>query len=53
MTRTPQRYQNRIELLQGTLDMLILQVLESWPAARIRHRPDAARARSDDNTLPG
>lgn len=27
----PERYQNRIELLQGTLDMLILQTL-SWGA---------------------
>jgi PadR family transcriptional regulator PadR len=28
---TPKRYQNRIELLQGTLDMLILQTL-CWGA---------------------
>lgn len=27
MTRAQQTYQNRIELLQGTLDMLILQIL--------------------------
>ena len=25
------RYQNRIELLQGTLDLLILQTLQWWP----------------------
>jgi transcriptional regulator len=31
MPRTPQRYQNRIELLQGTLDMLILQILARGP----------------------
>ena len=28
---SPQRYQNRIELLQGTLDMLILQTLQWGP----------------------
>ena len=27
----PKPYQNRIELMQGTLDMLILQALEPWP----------------------
>ena len=27
----PNRYQNRIELLQGTLDMLILQTLQWGP----------------------
>ena len=30
MTTTP-RYQNRVELLQGTLDMLILQTLQWGP----------------------
>jgi PadR family transcriptional regulator, regulatory protein PadR len=40
----PAKYQNRIELLQGTLDMLILQALEPQPmhgyaiAQRIRSR---------------
>jgi PadR family transcriptional regulator, regulatory protein PadR len=40
----PPKYQNRIELLQGTLDMLILQALERQPmhgyaiAQRIRCR---------------
>jgi PadR family transcriptional regulator, regulatory protein PadR len=40
----PPKYQNRIELLQGTLDMLILQALERQPthgyaiAQRIRNR---------------
>jgi PadR family transcriptional regulator, regulatory protein PadR len=40
----PAKYQNRIELLQGTLDMLILQALERQPmhgyaiAQRIRSR---------------
>jgi PadR family transcriptional regulator, regulatory protein PadR len=40
----PPKYQNRIELLQGTLDMLILQALERQPmhgyaiAQRIRSR---------------
>jgi PadR family transcriptional regulator, regulatory protein PadR len=29
MKAEPQRYRNRIELLQGTLDMLILQTLRS------------------------
>lgn len=29
--KTPERYQNRIELLQGTLDMLILQTLRWGP----------------------
>lgn len=28
---SPERYQNRIELLQGTLDMLILQTLQWGP----------------------
>lgn len=28
MTPTPRQYRNRIELLQGTLDMLILQTLQ-------------------------
>lgn len=28
MTQLPQSYKNRIELLQGTLDMLILQTLQ-------------------------
>jgi PadR family transcriptional regulator, regulatory protein PadR len=43
MAVTP-KYQNRIELLQGTLDMLILQALERQPmhgyaiAQRIRSR---------------
>ncbi|HUN87125.1 MAG TPA: PadR family transcriptional regulator [Terracidiphilus sp.] len=31
MTRAPEPYRNRIELLQGTLDMLILQTLERRP----------------------
>jgi transcriptional regulator len=47
MPRAPQRYQNRIELLQGTLDMLVLQVLERGP----QHGYAIAqtlRARSDE-----
>lgn len=28
MARTTQQYKNRIELLQGTLDMLLLQILQ-------------------------
>lgn len=31
MPTVPERYQNRIELLQGTLDMLILQTLRWGP----------------------
>lgn len=31
MSNNPNRYQNRIELLQGTLDMLVLQTLR-WGA---------------------
>lgn len=31
MTSRPDKYQNRIELLQGTLDMLILQALRREP----------------------
>jgi len=31
MSRAPHRYRNRIELLQGTLDMLILQCLQREP----------------------
>ena len=31
MTEKKQRYQNRIELLQGTLDLLILQTLQWGP----------------------
>ena len=31
MTETRERYQNRIELLQGTLDLLILQTLQWGP----------------------
>jgi transcriptional regulator len=31
MPRKPSRYQNRIELLQGTLDLLILQTLQWGP----------------------
>jgi transcriptional regulator len=31
MARAPEPYRNRIELLQGTLDMLILQTLERGP----------------------
>lgn len=47
MPHAPQRYQNRIELLQGTLDMLILQILERGP----QHGYGIAqtlRARSDE-----
>jgi len=33
------RYQNRVELLQGTLDMLILQTLQMGSAAWIWHQP--------------
>ena len=33
------RYQNRIELLQGTLDLLILQTLQWGAAAWLRHQP--------------
>ena len=33
-----ERYQNRIELLQGTLDLLVLQLLVG-PAARLRRQP--------------
>jgi PadR family transcriptional regulator PadR len=31
MTPPKERYQNRTEILQGTLDMLILQVLQWGP----------------------
>jgi transcriptional regulator len=31
MPRKRDRYQNRIELLQGTLDLLVLQTLQSGP----------------------
>ncbi len=31
MSRAPQSYRNRIELFQGTLDMLILQTLQRGP----------------------
>ena len=31
MNRAPKTYQNRIELFQGTLDMLILQTLQRGP----------------------
>jgi transcriptional regulator len=31
MARRSERYRNRIELLQGTLDMLILQILQRGP----------------------
>ena len=33
------RYQNRIELLQGTLDLLILQTLTVGASAWLRHQP--------------
>jgi PadR family transcriptional regulator, regulatory protein PadR len=44
---SPERYQNRIELLQGTLDMLILQTLQWGPqhGYAISH---AIRAHSGD-----
>jgi transcriptional regulator len=47
MPRAPHPYQNRIELLQGTLDMLILQILARGP----QHGYGIAqtlRARSDE-----
>jgi PadR family transcriptional regulator PadR len=31
MTPSPEQYKNRVELLQGTLDMLILQTLQWGP----------------------
>jgi PadR family transcriptional regulator PadR len=41
------RYQNRIELLQGTLDMLILQTLQ-WGAQHGYALANAIRANSGD-----
>jgi transcriptional regulator len=41
------RYQNRIELLQGTLDLLILQTLQ-WGAQHGYGISQAIRARSGD-----
>jgi transcriptional regulator len=43
----PKRYQNRIELLQGTLDMLILQTLR-WTPQHGYGIGQAIRAGSDD-----
>jgi len=42
-----QRYQNRIELLQGTLDLLILQTLQ-WGAQHGYGISQAIRTRSGD-----
>ena len=47
MRREREVYRNRIELLQGTLDMLILQTLQWGADARVRHRPGAS-LRSDE-----
>ena len=46
MTKRP-RYQNRIELLQGTLDMLILQTLQ-WGPQHGYGISQAIRNNSDD-----
>ena len=45
MTRV--RYQNRIELLQGTLDLLVLQTLQ-WGPQHGYHIAQAIRANSSD-----
>jgi transcriptional regulator len=45
--KTPPRYQNRIELLQGTLDLLILQTLQ-WGAQHGYGIAQAIRVNSDD-----
>src|SRR5918994_3898776 len=42
-----QRYENRIELLQGTLDLLILQTLQ-WGPQHGYHIAQAIRANSSD-----
>ena len=44
---TKERYQNRIELLQGTLDMLILQTLQ-WGAQHGHGIAQAIRANSGE-----
>jgi PadR family transcriptional regulator len=46
-TMTTQRYQNRIELLQGTLDLLILQTL-MWGACHGHGIAQAIRANSGE-----
>jgi transcriptional regulator len=45
--REPNRYQNRIELVQGTLDMLILQTLR-WGAQHGYGIGQSIRSGSDD-----
>jgi transcriptional regulator len=47
MTSPPKPYRNRIELLQGTLDMLILQTLQ-WGAQHGYAITQAIRTRSGD-----
>jgi PadR family transcriptional regulator, regulatory protein PadR len=47
MTLTPENYKNRIELLQGTLDMLILQTLQ-WGAQHGYGIGQSLRAQSGD-----
>jgi hypothetical protein len=47
MGKKPERYQNRIELLQGTLDMLVLQTLR-WGAQHGYGIGQAIRAGSGD-----
>ena len=54
-----ERYQNRVDLLQGTLDMLILRAVRSGPQPRLRHQPGHSRriergaAGRDRLALPG
>ena len=47
MRQKPPRYQDRIELLQGTLDLLILRTLQ-WGARHGHGIGVAIRANSDD-----
>ena len=46
--KNAETYRNRIELIQGTLDMLILQALQLGPDARLRHPQSIFRLKSDE-----